>query len=448
MINKNQISEKLSTYAISQMAKEEKFAIRSDGKIKAVDFIQSFFLMIQNGSNTLKAWAETLSFLMDSETTLSDSAIHQRLQFKQVDFFKSLLSKILNHQIIEQAPKRLTTRLLEPFNRVFLEDSTCLNLPINLADIFKGAHSKSEAGKAATARIQFRTDIKQGTASHIVLQSYRDNDQKFSGDILEQLQANDLVIRDMGYWSLKVFRKIYKSGAYLLTRYLPNTHLFQADGKQEQINLIELTRKADKQGKTVIDQQVLVGKEEQLSSRLVMIKVPEKVAAERRRKAKKNRNKRVNYTKEYMELLGWSIYITNVDESIWQAEDVFKVYGYRWRIENIFKCWKTHFNFQNLFAGKQSLTLPRVIITIYLLLIWIMLFFNRLYIYFERAIFEKKKEFISLMKFASFINRWFIQLSNTTDLDQFIDKVYYYCKYDKRKKGENFSQSIYYKNLA
>ena len=91
MINKNQISEKLSTYAISQMAKEEKFAIRSDGKIKAVDFIQSFFLMIQNGSNTLKAWAETLSFLMDSETTLSDSAIHQKLQFKQVDFFKSLL---------------------------------------------------------------------------------------------------------------------------------------------------------------------------------------------------------------------------------------------------------------------------------------------------------------------------------------------------------------------
>ena len=440
MIDMSQISEKLSPFAISQQAKDKKFTLRSGGKIEALAFIQSFLLMMQKGDNTLKAWAETLSFVMDNETTISDVAIHGKLQFRHIDFFESLLENVINEQIIKKAPENLKTQLLEPFNRVFLEDSTCLNLPKNLAKYFPGP------GESSTARIQYRIDMKQGTTSHFELQSFRDNDQKFSGDILEDLKVNDLVIRDLGYWSLKVFKAIIGMGAYVLTRYFPNTHLFEIDG--EQINLINLIRTADKQGIKIIDRQVIVGAKERVPMRLVMIKVPEKVAAERRRKAKKNRDKRKNYTKEYMELLGWFIILTNVDISVWKPEDILKVYGYRWRIETIFKCWKSCFNFEKLFAGKQSLTPARVEITIYLLLIWITLFFNRLYIYFERAIFERKNEFISIMKFADFIMRWFKEITEAEDLERFIDKVYYYCRYDKRKQRENFAQSIYYNNLA
>lgn len=442
MIDLSQISEKLLPFAISQKAKEKKFTLRSGGKIEAIDFIKSFFIMIEKGENTLKAWAATLSFLQDSKTTISDVAIHNKLQFRHIDFFKSLLTDIIEDQIIKKAPNKLETKLLEPFTRVLLEDSTCLNLPNNLADYFKGP------GKSSTARIQFRTDIKQGTISHLELQSFRDNDQKYSGAILDDLKPNDLVIRDLGYWNLKVFKAIMGMGAYVLTRYFPNTHLFEIDGEQKQINLINLIRTADKKGIKIIDKQVLVGAKDKVPLRLVMIKVPEKVAAERRRKAKKNRDKRKNYSKSYMELLGWSILLTNVDISVWKPEDIIKVYGYRWRIENIFKCWKSHFNFEKLFAGKLSLSPPRVEITVYLLLIWITLFFNRLYIYFERAIFERKNEFISLMKFAGFIIRWFKEITNSNQLEDFIDIVYYYCRYDKRKKQENFAQSIYYKNLT
>ena len=436
----SQISEKLSSFAISQKAKEEKFTLRSGGKIEALDFIKSFFMMIQQGENTLKAWATALSFLQGSKTTISDVAIHHKLQFRQIDFFESLLTDVINEQIMSTTSKQLESQLLQPFTRVFLEDSTCLTLPKNLSDYFKGP------GQSSTARIQFRTDIKQGTVSHLELQSFRDNDQKFSGAILKDLQANDLVIRDLGYWSLKVFKAIMGMGAYLLTRYFPNTHLFELDG--DQINLLNLIRTADKQGTKIIDKQVLVGTEEKVPMRLVMIKVPEKIAAERRRKAKNNRDKRKNYTKSYMELLGWFILLTNVDIAVWKPEDMLKVYGYRWRIENIFKCWKSCFKFEKLFANKNSLTPARVEITVYLLLIWITLFFNRLYIYFERAIFERKNEFISLMKFAGFIIMWFKEITNSGQLEDFIDIVHYYCKYDKRKKGENFAQSIYYKNLA
>lgn len=446
MIFKDQISEKLSSYSILQKAKEKKFTMRSGGKIDALNFIQSFFIMIQTGGNTLKRWAETLSLSIDSQTTISDVAVHHKLQFRQVAFFTSLLSDVIADQITNRTHKGLTTNLLESFGRVFLEDSTCINLPKNVADFFKGSHSS--AGKAATARIQFRTELKQGTASHIELQSFRDNDQSFSAAILQCLLPKDLVIRDMGYFSLKVFKQIIAIGAYVLTRYLPNTHLFETNEQQDRISLINLIRKAKNEGKTVIEQSVIVGAKDLVPFNLIMVKVPEKIAAQRRRKAKKNRNRRINYSKEYMELLDWSIFLTNVDKSVWSPADVLKVYGYRWRIENIFKCWKTHFNFQSLFADKQSLTPARVIITIYLLLIWIVLFFNRLYIYFEKAIFEKKNEFISLMKFADFIIRWFTELGNSTELENYIDRVYYYCKYNKRKGRENFAQTLYYKKLA
>ena len=54
----------------------------------------------------------------------------------------------------------------------------------------------------------------------------------------------------------------------------------------------------------------------------------------RRHRAKTDRDKRLNHSKDYYELLGYSCYITSVDQEIFSAAEVQKVYGLRWRIEN------------------------------------------------------------------------------------------------------------------
>jgi len=75
------------------------------------------------------------------------------------------------------------------------------------------------------------------------------------------------------------------------------------------------------------------------------------VANQRRRKAKTNRDKRLNPSKDRLQLLGWDIYVTSVQNSIWSLTDVQQVYRLRWRIEIIFKSWKTHFNLPRTATG-------------------------------------------------------------------------------------------------
>jgi hypothetical protein len=51
-----------------------------------------------------------------------------------------------------------------------------------------------------------------------------------------------------------------------------------------------------------------------------------------------------NHSKKYLNLLGYTIYITNVSEDIWSVEQIEKAYRSRWYIEILFKGWKSNLN--------------------------------------------------------------------------------------------------------
>lgn len=102
------------------------------------------------------------------------------------------------------------------------------------------------------------------------------------------------------------------------------------------------------------DQNILLGAEQKVQVRLVALPVPEQVANERRRKAKNHRDKRRNPSKEDLDLLGWNIFVTSVESSIWSPETIQNVYGVRWRIEIIFKSWKSHFSLTMTATGSAD----------------------------------------------------------------------------------------------
>jgi len=439
MINITQISTKIEELPIEELANQTNFSVHKDNELSAKSFIMGFFLMLTSSShnNTLNCWVEQISLLL--KRVFSPSALRSKLQYRQVNFVETLLNHVLQKQLYQGTLDHLRSGPLLTFPRVFLEDSMCVKLPSNLFSIFPGAHSKT--GQAATARIQCRIDLKSGRTTKIAIQSYRDNDQKFSKDIFHTLQAGDLVIRDLGYWSLKVFRLINWMNAFFLTRYQFGTNLYNVE-TEEQINLHNLLKEAKKENKQIVDLQVLVGKKEKLPARLVAIRVPQAIEQERRRKALKNRNKRVNYSDEYMDLLAFTIFITNVPPSIWEPKQLLKVYGYRWRIEIIFKAWKSHFNFEYFFKTKQQLSAPRAEITIRLLLIWILLFFVRLFNFFLSQVYRKKQKFVSILKFARFFKDHFKKLVRYFDKDFYIELVAKYCTYQKRKGRCNFYESL------
>lgn len=97
-----------------------------------------------------------------------------------------------------------------------------------------------------------------------------------------------------------------------------------------------------------------LGEKEAIPVLLEAVLLPGAVAAERRRKARANRDKRVNYNDDYYELLDWSIVITNIGEDELGGIDVYGLYALRWRMENIFKAWKSNLPTNGLAGHKTN----------------------------------------------------------------------------------------------
>lgn len=96
---------------------------------------------------------------------------------------------------------------------------------------------------------------------------------------------------------------------------------------------------------SLVDREILLGVSQRLRGRLIAVRVPAEVANRRRQQAREKTAKkgagRVP-TAAYLELLGWSLFVTNsvAEELTWKA--VVVLYRARWQIEWLFKLWKSH----------------------------------------------------------------------------------------------------------
>ena len=180
------------------------------------------------------------------------------------------------------------------------------------------------------------------------LSGFTRNDQAASTDSLSLLRPGDLLIRDLGYFVLKVFQQIGLLGAFFLSRYRHDVCLFDPQSGQP-IDLAGLLRSGQS-----FDQEILLGKEK-VRVRLVAQPVAQALADERRRKAKSNRDRRLNPSKRKLYLLGWNIFVTNVSRTVWPAGALQPIYRLRWRIEIIFKAWKSHLGLRQLNCRSASL---------------------------------------------------------------------------------------------
>lgn len=410
---------------ISRISKSSGFCKRKSKKIKPIDFIVGFFVMSLKGLNTYSCWAEQIGLLCNK--AISKQAIFVRIQSSTVVFVKELLQERLGKSY--QYEK--THELFSFFKKVFLHDSTTLSLADNLVKSYPGNCSNGK--QTALARIQAIYDFKQKCFSCFKLTAYTNNDQSASGLILEYLKKGDLVVRDLGFFVLDVFSEIIKKEAYFLSRSRFGVNLHSVNSEIK-INISDILKK-----KKNIDMDVLIGEKQRLKIRLVVRKLPEHIGAERRRKARKDRDKRLNHSKAYYQLLGYGIFITNVEKELWTAKDVENAYGVRWQIEIIFKSWKSHFNIQKI-IHKQCRKKIRVECIIYLMLLFITLFQTRLYNYFKKRIRKKFQKDVSLLKLAKFIANHIDQIIELTKLSEIEKQIYKHCCFETRNDRVNAAQ--------
>ena len=425
-LGKNSISKKLEKLGIKPISEECGFKQRKEKKITPCALLSSLLICLTSKAPiSFSKWANELSYLINKP--VSKQSIWKRIDTTFILMLKQLMQKALNDMILKETPIKST--IFEPFRDVFIQDSTSLKLPDSLKSVFPGNVSMGK--QKSVAKIQLIYNITTCTVKRLLVTPFTDNDQKESPGILKDIKKGDLVIRDLGYFVMYVFRKITEKKAYFLSRLLLSVSIYdQVNNKTDLVSLLKW--------KSFVDIDVIIGREDKLPVRLIAVKVPQAVAEQRRRKAKQDRDKRKNHSKKYMSLLGYTIYITNVPRDIWTVKQVQEAYRLRWFIEIIFKSWKSHFSaIKNLDKFNISAYMAEVII--YSLLLFVLIYQFNLYML---ALFRYKLRNISLIKLASYISNNIYSFIFGYEIDNLMNVIAYFCRYEKRNKRQNFLELL------
>jgi hypothetical protein len=410
---------------IGRIARRSGFMKRRPRKIEPGAFLQTLVLMTLSPVFSMRAFAMHLGLL--SHNVVSKVAVFLLMNSTVIDFVRDVLFNSVS--ATSRLKEEIGTGVFAFFRRVLLQDGTKLTLPPKLAIFFPGA--KNQSGKtSASVRLQTIYNALTETFVSFELTAYGCNDQCASPSILDIILEGDLVIRDLGYSSLRVFRAIGEKKAFYLSRYSHKIALFYPTGKR-----FDLLGSLRKHG--ALDEALLAGSEERLPVRVVARPVPEPVAGERRRKLLHSRDRRLNPDPTHLALLGWEIFLTTVPPEIWDAQTVCRIYGVRWRIEIIFKSWKSYFKVHVF----DHPTPTEVELLIYARLLYITLFQSCFFTRLAAFVYETTGQHLSVLKAADFFSQRVLPaLLTGSDYPLILQQILKHCIYEKRNKRANYGQ--------
>jgi hypothetical protein len=422
---KKKLFEFFDKSAINKIGRQSGFIQRRAQKITAFDFVAGFLQCCCKRGNTYRQWACEIGAL--SGKAVSKQAVFDRIGAGAVVFAEKLLKQTICRKL--QAGK--CEKLFSSFGKIVLHDSTTLSLPRVLSQWFKGNVAAGE--QKAVARIQTIIDIKAMRFLHFDLGSFTQNDQGASGLIDDYISKGDLVIRDLGYFVMESLQRIIHREAYFLSRLKYGVHLHDMGGNKIDLKILL-------NGKGIIDKQVLIGKKHKLQVRLLMIPLPQTIVDQRIRKARHDRDKRLNHSKQYYQWLRYNVFITNVETQKWTAGQAAQAYRTRWQVEIIFKSWKSGFHLQEI-LHEGCTNQYRVRINIYLLLFFMCLFMQNLYIPYKDHIKKQYGKQISLMKLSLYISSNLLTIFMWGP-KQIKEQIAKHCCYDIRTDRVNLADSL------
>ena len=423
------LSDKLQLTEIDTLAKQTGFAKRKAKKITPTNFLLAFFLMMLTGGRSLSCFAETIGLL--TGCLISKQAVFYRITDVLIKFLECILAKVLL-QNTQTGIKKSSASVLAQFTRILIHDSTSIRLNKSLASYFPGSKNATNS-KFASLKIQAVFELVSEQFIHFFFSPFTVNDQKVTSDIVSMLKPGDLLIRDLGYFVLSALKKIQEQQAYFLSRLKYGIALYELDGVTR-FNLLKQLRKYG-----FVDIDILLSAKEKLPVRLVAIPVLDEIAAERRRKYRQNRDRRLNPSKEHLSLLGWDVFVTNIPKEKLSIDQIKEIYGLRWRIEIVFKSWKSNFNIQDV----PNANLIRVLSYIYAMLIFITIFQVHIFVTLYGKGIKDSENQLSLLKVTRFFKDqvWAIMLM-VNELDAIEKQILYHCRYENRSNRTNYFQKI------
>lgn len=298
-----------------------------------------FFDMLLYCASQVDACSLGQASTMVSDTyglDISKQGIDDRFNKDSIVFIKEVLKESLEKQL----GKVISPDFLGKFQRVLIKDGTRFNLPDRLNHYYKGSGGSKGSSNAALC-IQFEYDARSGKIVTLDITSSTRNDFTDAKETIEKVQKGDLVLRDLGYYSLPTLSKFDSAGAFFLSRLGAKTNIYLTSQENE-LSFKELYTEMVRKKIFRTEINIHAGKTERLPLRLILELVPDGVYQKRLRKIEKE-NKSAGYTtsEDYKARCRFNLFISNVKPEDLNTEQLLVLYKLRWQIELIFKNWKS-----------------------------------------------------------------------------------------------------------
>jgi hypothetical protein len=207
-----------------------------------------------------------------------------------------------------------------------LQDSSKVELPSQFEGLWKG----NQQGQA-TVKIQTVLDYRAGRLEFQLAQGRQHDCPLQKTD----LPAGSLRLADVAYFKVPFFQELNERKVFWLCRLPARVGIWQGE---KVLHVLEWLKQ---QAGDAIDQVVELTAQ-RLKARLIAVRVPETMAAERRKRVQESaRSRRHSQLKvETLELCEWTILGTNLSAEELTVREALCLLRLRWQIELLFKLWK------------------------------------------------------------------------------------------------------------
>ena len=304
--------------------------IKRQRKVSGANLCQTLVLgWLSNPAATLEELCQTGAAV---GLEISPQGLDQRFTEETSRYLQQMLEETIAATFFA---KPVAIPLLQRFNGVYLTDSSIVSLPDELQESWLGFGGRIATSRSAL-KLQVRLDMLQGKLEGPLLCPGGMHDRAAEA-LHEPLPAGALHLADLGYWKLKGLTDLSDQGSYWLSRLQVQTKIIDEEGCDwSQADFLR-AQHCDR-----LDVSVRLGVKARLPTRLLAVKVPPHIAAERRRRIKeqaRSRGQTISYDR--LELADWTLLVTNVPPTLLSLDEALLFARLRWQIELLFKLWKS-----------------------------------------------------------------------------------------------------------
>ena len=265
---------------------------------------------------------------------ISPQAIDQRFTTATATLLQSVLAASMQ---LGMAADPVAMPILQRFMSVRVHDSTTIGLPDTLTDTWRGCGNNTSRGTAGL-KCGVQLDLLTGAICGLDLVAGRTSDYTLPVQHAP-MPAGSLRLADLGFYSMDVLAQIHTAGGFWLSR-VPTNTLVAYPGRAPQPLISVLN---DLGSMSTWDASVVIGVSGQLHARLLVRRIPQEVADQRRHRVQAEaKSKGRPAAKAALALADWNVAITNVPRQMLSLTEALVLMRIRWQIELLFKLWKSH----------------------------------------------------------------------------------------------------------